>query len=125
MPGEIEKLRSRNNRRPPRLMEMPSARISLRVARPEAVKSIRVVALVLRAVTSASSSISSCAASMRARDFPVRALGPRRSHSTSRRTLLASAACCPDWASRNASRFSRKSAVTPVRAKQAVRDRRD
>src|ERR1035438_1397328 len=58
----------------------------------------------------ANSPIRSCAASMRARDFPVRAFGPRRSHSTSRRTLLASAACCSDCASRKASRFSRKSA---------------
>ena len=33
------------------------------------------------------------AESIRARDLPVRALGPRRSHSISRRTLVASASC--------------------------------
>jgi len=53
---------------------------------------------------------------MRAFDLPVRALGLRRSHSTSRRTLLASDAGCSDGASRNGSRLSRKSAPKVRRA---------
>ena len=46
-----------------------------------------------RRLTAENSSMSRPAESMRAFDFPVRALGPRRSHSISRRTLVASASC--------------------------------
>src|SRR5207253_2639346 len=49
----------------------------------------------------------------RAFDLPVRALGPRRSHSTSRRTRLASDSCRLDCASRNSSFFSRNLLYPP------------
>src|SRR5437660_8880476 len=53
--------------------------------------------------------LSLLALSIRALDFVVRALGPRRSHSTSRRTVLARDSWWRDCVSRNSSRFRRNS----------------
>ena len=79
------------------------------LTRPVAEKSICVVDLALRWSRSDNSRMRRPASSIRALDFPVRALGPRRSHSTSRRTLLASDSWRLEWASRNSSFFSRNS----------------
>ncbi len=64
------------------------------VFRPEALKSICVVPVTARDCMSASSEIRRPALSMRALAFVVRAFGPRRSHSTSRRTTFSSDSRC-------------------------------
>ena len=102
--------------------ETPSTETSRFVRRSVAVKSICAVAL--RRCAAPGPTVRASAARPRRCapcDLPVRALGPRRSHSTSRRTLFASDSCRFDCASRNSSFFSRKCAVAALHAEDALR----
>ena len=78
------------SRRPPSDLATPRATTSRRVRRCDDVKSMPAVAEAPRARLSASSSMSRSASWMRPLALVDRALAPRRSHSISRRTVLAS-----------------------------------
>ena len=79
--------------------------------RPEALKSMpgRAPAAPRSSQRPPSSAMSRSASWMRALALVVRALAPRRSHSTSRRTRLASDSWYAAWLRSTSSRFSRKS----------------
>ena len=76
--------------RPPSDLDSPRAVRSRRVRRCEEVMSIPAAPAAARARTSPSSAMSRPASLMRPFALVERALAPRRSHSISRRTMLAS-----------------------------------
>ena len=90
VPGVITRSRSLTSRRPPSDFVSPRATSNRRVRRCDDVKSIPAPAVTRRARLSASSSMSRPASLMRPLALVERALAPRRSHSISRRTVLAS-----------------------------------
>jgi hypothetical protein len=109
-PGLNTKSKGPKSFRPPRLFSTPVSAISFFVFRSLEVKSIeaeRVCAL--RYSSSFNSPISSPARSMRAFCLVVRALGPRLSHSVSRRTMLRMLSSRAACTLKIASRFFRKS----------------
>ncbi len=108
-PGVMIRSSPRTSPRPPRALVSPRATSSSRVRRPEATKSMPAVRVAPRVRASRSSSMSRSASLMRPFALVERALAPRRSHSISRRTVLASDssyAACPR---RNSSRRTRNS----------------
>ncbi|MGQ9918576.1 MAG: hypothetical protein ACUVS7_14270 [Bryobacteraceae bacterium] len=99
--------------RPPSSSRTPSSSINFFALRSVALKSIRAVSSKVRAEDCSSSSIIALADSTLALALRVRALAPRRSHSTSRRTFAANDSRARACASRNCSRFSRNALYLP------------
>ncbi len=109
-PGPNTKSKGPNSFFPPRLFTTRVSETSFFVFRSLAVKSIAAdLVWAFRYSSSFNSPISSPARSMRAFCLVVRALGPRRSHSVSRRTMLRMLSSRAACTLKSASRFFRNS----------------